>query len=39
VQPVVDRVAQRDLARALDVARREHAPLTTPQEDREGSRA
>jgi NAD(P)-dependent dehydrogenase (short-subunit alcohol dehydrogenase family) len=39
VQPVVDRVAQRDLARALVVARRERAPLTTPQEAREGSRA
>jgi NAD(P)-dependent dehydrogenase (short-subunit alcohol dehydrogenase family) len=32
VQPVVDLVAQRNLAKALEIARREHAPLTTPQE-------
>jgi NAD(P)-dependent dehydrogenase (short-subunit alcohol dehydrogenase family) len=32
VQPFVDRAVQRNLAKALDVARREHAPLTTPQE-------
>jgi hypothetical protein len=32
IQPVLDRVVQRNLAKALDVARRENAPLTTPQE-------
>ena len=32
VQPFVDRAVQRNLAKALDVARQEHAPLTTPQE-------
>jgi NAD(P)-dependent dehydrogenase (short-subunit alcohol dehydrogenase family) len=32
VQPVVDVVAQRNLAKALEVARRENAPLTTPQQ-------
>jgi NAD(P)-dependent dehydrogenase (short-subunit alcohol dehydrogenase family) len=31
VQPVVDRVVQRNLARALDIARRESVTLTTPQ--------
>jgi hypothetical protein len=31
VQPVIDRAVQRDLARALDIARGEAAPLTTPQ--------
>jgi NAD(P)-dependent dehydrogenase (short-subunit alcohol dehydrogenase family) len=31
VQPLVDRVAQRDLAAALELARTEDAPLTTPQ--------
>ena len=30
-QPVVDRAAQRHLAKALDIARAENAPLTTPQ--------
>jgi hypothetical protein len=33
IQPVVDRVAQRRLAQALEIARREDAPLTTPQEE------
>jgi NAD(P)-dependent dehydrogenase (short-subunit alcohol dehydrogenase family) len=33
VQPVVDRAVQRDLARALEIARSEHAELTTPQPD------
>jgi NAD(P)-dependent dehydrogenase (short-subunit alcohol dehydrogenase family) len=32
IQPIVDRALQRNLAKALDVARREQAPLTTPQE-------
>jgi len=32
IQPIVDRAVQRNLAKALDIARREHAPLTTPQE-------
>jgi NAD(P)-dependent dehydrogenase (short-subunit alcohol dehydrogenase family) len=32
VQPLVDRAVQRNLAKALDIARREHAGLTTPQE-------
>jgi len=32
VQPLVDRAVQRDLAKALEIARREHASLTTPQE-------
>ena len=31
VQPFVDRFAQRGLARALEIARAEDAPLTTPQ--------
>jgi NAD(P)-dependent dehydrogenase (short-subunit alcohol dehydrogenase family) len=31
VQPFVDRAVQRNLAKALEVARQEHAPLTTPQ--------
>jgi NAD(P)-dependent dehydrogenase (short-subunit alcohol dehydrogenase family) len=31
VQPVVDRAVQRNLAPALDIARAEHAELTTPQ--------
>ena len=30
-QPVVDRFAQRNLAKALEIARGEDAPLTTPQ--------
>src|SRR3954452_8146748 len=30
-QPFVDRAVQGDLAKALDIARAEHAPLTTPQ--------
>ena len=30
-QPVVDRFAQRNLAKALEIARGESAPLTTPQ--------
>jgi NAD(P)-dependent dehydrogenase (short-subunit alcohol dehydrogenase family) len=33
-QPVVDRAAQRGLAEALEVARAEDAPLTTPQAER-----
>jgi NAD(P)-dependent dehydrogenase (short-subunit alcohol dehydrogenase family) len=32
VQPFVERAVQRNLAKALEVARQEHAPLTTPQE-------
>ncbi|MFG2018310.1 SDR family NAD(P)-dependent oxidoreductase [Actinomadura geliboluensis] len=32
-QPVVDRAVQRDLRRILDVARKEHVELTTPQPD------
>ena len=32
VQPFVDRAVQRNLAKALEIARREDAPLTTPQE-------
>ena len=31
VQPVIDRAVQRHLHRALEIARDEHAPLTTPQ--------
>jgi hypothetical protein len=31
VQPLVDRTAAGGLDRALEVAREEHAPLTTPQ--------
>jgi len=31
IQPVVDRAVQRHLAEALEIARREDAPLTTPQ--------
>jgi NAD(P)-dependent dehydrogenase (short-subunit alcohol dehydrogenase family) len=31
VQPLVDRIAQRNLARALEIARTEDAPLTTEQ--------
>jgi NAD(P)-dependent dehydrogenase (short-subunit alcohol dehydrogenase family) len=31
IQPIVDRAAQRGLPEALEVARREDAPLTTPQ--------
>jgi NAD(P)-dependent dehydrogenase (short-subunit alcohol dehydrogenase family) len=31
LQPLVDRAVQRDLAAALERARTEHAPLTTPQ--------
>ena len=34
VQPIVDRAAQRGLREALDVARSEDAPLTTPQPER-----
>jgi NAD(P)-dependent dehydrogenase (short-subunit alcohol dehydrogenase family) len=33
VQPLVGRVAQGNLAAALELARYEHAPLTTPQPD------
>lgn len=32
IQPIVDRAVQRNLTKALEVARREQAPLTTPQE-------
>jgi NAD(P)-dependent dehydrogenase (short-subunit alcohol dehydrogenase family) len=32
IQPFVDRAVQRNLAKALEIARREQAPLTTPQE-------
>ena len=32
VQPIVDRAVQRNLRKALEVARQEHAPLTTIQE-------
>jgi hypothetical protein len=31
IQPIVDRAVQRGLPEALEVARREDAPLTTPQ--------
>jgi NAD(P)-dependent dehydrogenase (short-subunit alcohol dehydrogenase family) len=31
IQPIVDRALQRNLAKALDIARSEQAPLTTPQ--------
>jgi NAD(P)-dependent dehydrogenase (short-subunit alcohol dehydrogenase family) len=34
IQPIVDRAAQRGLAEALEIARREDAPLTTPQGER-----
>jgi hypothetical protein len=33
IQPIVDRVTQSRLADALEVAREEDAPLTTPQPD------
>jgi hypothetical protein len=33
VQPVVDRFVQRRLAEALEIARVEEAPLTTPQDE------
>jgi short-subunit dehydrogenase len=33
VQPMVDRFVQRRLRAALEIAREEHAPLTTPQEE------
>ena len=33
-QPVVDRATQRGLAEALEIARAEDAPLTTPQPER-----
>jgi NAD(P)-dependent dehydrogenase (short-subunit alcohol dehydrogenase family) len=33
VQPFVDRAVQRHLREALEIARAEHAPLTTPQEE------
>jgi NAD(P)-dependent dehydrogenase (short-subunit alcohol dehydrogenase family) len=33
IQPVVDRFVQRRLRGALEIAREEHAPLTTPQEE------
>jgi hypothetical protein len=32
IQPVMDRVAQRGLQEALETARHEDAPLTTPQD-------
>ena len=32
IQPVVDRAVQRNVAKALEIARGEDAPLTTPQE-------
>jgi NAD(P)-dependent dehydrogenase (short-subunit alcohol dehydrogenase family) len=32
IQPFVDRAVQRNLAKALEIARSEQAPLTTPQE-------
>jgi NAD(P)-dependent dehydrogenase (short-subunit alcohol dehydrogenase family) len=35
VQPLLDRVAQRGLAEALETARSEDAPLTTPQPERD----
>jgi hypothetical protein len=31
VQPFLDRIVQRNLEQALEIARREDAPLTTPQ--------
>lgn len=36
-QPFVDRAAQRNLAKALELARREDAPLTTRQPDEAGA--
>jgi len=36
-QPFVDRAVQRHLAAALEIARAEHAPLTTAQPERVGS--
>jgi NAD(P)-dependent dehydrogenase (short-subunit alcohol dehydrogenase family) len=39
VQPLVDVGAQRGLAEALEIARGEDAKLTTPQPDRDPSRA
>jgi NAD(P)-dependent dehydrogenase (short-subunit alcohol dehydrogenase family) len=33
VQPFIDRAVQHNLAKALEIARRENAPLTTPQPD------
>lgn len=37
LQPVIDRAAQSHLRRALEIARDEHAPLTTPQPDSGGA--
>ncbi|HEX6116654.1 MAG TPA: SDR family NAD(P)-dependent oxidoreductase [Solirubrobacterales bacterium] len=39
VQPLVDAGTQRGLRAALEIARREHAPLTTPQPGDEGEPA
>ena len=39
VQPLIDRGVQRNLAAALEIARAEHAPLTTSQPDGDGSAA
>ena len=36
IQPVIERVTQRDLAKVLDIARSEDVPLTTPQPDEDG---
>jgi hypothetical protein len=36
IQPIVDRASQRGLREALEVARAEDAPLTTPQTERIG---
>jgi NAD(P)-dependent dehydrogenase (short-subunit alcohol dehydrogenase family) len=36
-QPFMDRIVQRDLARALEIARGENAPLTTPQPSGDGA--
>jgi hypothetical protein len=33
VQPFVDRAVQRHLKQSLEIARSEHPPLTTPQEE------
>ena len=36
-QPLIDVAVQRNLAKALQIARRENAPLTTPQPDQQAS--
>lgn len=39
VQPFIDRAVQRHLAKALEIARTENAPLTTPQPDQQAATA